>query len=51
MSSDWKIMTSLQDPEACGSFQNIQALFKVKKVVHKLGFLTIVVKAMLDVKN
>jgi hypothetical protein len=51
MSSSWKIMTSLQDPEACRSFQNVQALFKVKKVVHQLEFLTIVVRETLDVKN
>jgi hypothetical protein len=51
MSNGWKNMTSLQDLEACGSFRNIQALFKVKKVVHKLEFLTIVIRATLDIKN
>ena len=51
MSSSWKIITSLQNLKACRSFGNIQALFKVKKVVHKLEFLTIVVRATLDIKN
>jgi hypothetical protein len=51
MSSSWKIMTSLQDSEVCGSFQNIQVLFKIKKLVHKLEFFTIIVRATLDVKN
>jgi hypothetical protein len=51
MSNGWKIMTSLQDPEACGSVWNIQALFKVKTVVHKLEFLMIVVRMSLNVKN
>jgi hypothetical protein len=51
ISSSWKIMTSLQDPEACGSFWNIQVLFKVKKVIHNPESLTIVVRVTLDIKN
>lgn len=44
-------MTSLKNTKTCTFFWNIQPFLIVEEIIHKLEFITIVVRVMFDVKN